>query len=393
MTNTQEKIKVALAQASDYGKSQIDEAVSSLFEQLGGIENLIKKGSAVFVKVNLVREMKPEKCGTTHPAVVQSICSYLKEKCGAVVTVGDSSGGPYTKAFMENCYRVTQMKDACEQSGALLNDDYGYSLQEINGLVLKQTEIVSAFLKADAVINIGKLKTHGFTGYTGCVKNLYGLIPGLVKSEIHGKFSNLYQFTDCIIDLERYASKRVNLHVLDAVTGMEGKGPTNGQPRFMGFLIASKNAYAADIAGVSLFDDPFSMPIIKRAAQREIIKSDLTDIDCNFSLIEENFINDFDKVKVVYKDFLVMPLWLASFIKKLATQKAVIGKEKCKKCGRCIAHCPQKTIVKDKKGRAKIVQSNCIRCYCCQELCPFDAVNLKKPLVNSLMRRGQKKQR
>ncbi len=387
MTQNIQKHKVALARASSYGDGEIYDALIRLFEQLGGIESHIKNGSRVFVKVNLVRDMKPEKCGTTHPAVVKALCLLLKEKCGAFVTVGDSSGGPYTKVFMESCYRITQMKDACDQSGAALNDDYGYSLEDIGGKVLKRVEIISAFLKADAVINVGKLKTHGFTGYTGCVKNLYGLIPGRIKAETHGKFPHLYDFTDCIIDLERYARKRVKLHLLDAVIGMEGKGPTNGQPRFMGFLTASKSAYAADIAGVSLFDDPYTMPVIKRAVERGIIEKDALDVDCDFDLLKQNFIPDFDKVRVVYKNITGMPKWLSALTKKLTTQKAVIDGSKCKSCGRCIDHCPQKTISKDKEGKAKITQSNCIRCYCCQELCPFDAVILKKPFTHRFIKR------
>ncbi|MBR2986061.1 MAG: 4Fe-4S binding protein, partial [Clostridia bacterium] len=43
-------------------------------------------------------------------------------------------------------------------------------------------------------------------------------------------------------------------------------------------------------------------------------------------------------------------------------------------------HCPAEALqVVDKK--AKLKQSKCIRCYCCQELCPFDAVQLKKTFM------------
>ncbi|MBR5250947.1 MAG: 4Fe-4S dicluster domain-containing protein, partial [Clostridia bacterium] len=57
-------------------------------------------------------------------------------------------------------------------------------------------------------------------------------------------------------------------------------------------------------------------------------------------------------------------------------------------CARCYAHCPEKAI--DMVGdatpkKAYIRRKDCIRCYCCQELCPYDAVKLKKPLLYRIM--------
>ncbi|HIU29683.1 MAG TPA: 4Fe-4S binding protein, partial [Candidatus Egerieisoma faecipullorum] len=34
---------------------------------------------------------------------------------------------------------------------------------------------------------------------------------------------------------------------------------------------------------------------------------------------------------------------------------------------------------------AEVDLSGCIRCYCCQELCPFRAVRIKRPLLNRLV--------
>ena len=52
--------------------------------------------------------------------------------------------------------------------------------------------------------------------------------------------------------------------------------------------------------------------------------------------------------------------------------------------GECVASCPQHTIelrVKNGKKIAHIRHSDCIRCYCCQELCPFEAIQVKKNLI------------
>ena len=55
--------------------------------------------------------------------------------------------------------------------------------------------------------------------------------------------------------------------------------------------------------------------------------------------------------------------------------------EKCRGCGECVASCPQHTVelsVKNGKKIARIRHTDCIRCYCCQELCPFEAIKIKK---------------
>ncbi|MGM0415279.1 MAG: DUF362 domain-containing protein, partial [Bacillota bacterium] len=49
----------------------------------------------------------------------------------------------------------------------------------------------------------------------------------------------------------------------------------------------------------------------------------------------------------------------------------------------CAKNCPAKVItIKDK---AEIDLSGCIRCFCCQELCPHDAVEIKYPLLGRLI--------
>ncbi len=46
----------------------------------------------------------------------------------------------------------------------------------------KSIDISRAFFDVDYIINMPKLKTHGFAHYTGAVKNLFGAMPGLSKS-------------------------------------------------------------------------------------------------------------------------------------------------------------------------------------------------------------------
>lgn len=168
--------KLVVLPCEDYSKEHVSACVDSIFADFGGAEAFLVKGKNIFIKANLVTDLPPERHGTTHPMLVECIARRLVE-AGARVVVGDSSGGAYTRAYMNNVYRVTGMTEACKASGAELNDDFGFSTVDLKGKVNRHQEIIDVFLKADAVINVCKLKTHGFTGYSCAVKNLYGLIP------------------------------------------------------------------------------------------------------------------------------------------------------------------------------------------------------------------------
>ncbi|MFC1967762.1 NADH-quinone oxidoreductase subunit I, partial [Chloroflexota bacterium] len=56
-------------------------------------------------------------------------------------------------------------------------------------------------------------------------------------------------------------------------------------------------------------------------------------------------------------------------------------------CGTCINHCPvnPKAIIW-RKGTESIPPTykydRCIRCYCCQELCPEGAISVSEPILS-----------
>ncbi len=369
-----------MSSCADYQSANVQTAVDEVLSQLGGLSNFVKPNQKVFVKVNLVRDMSPDKHGTTHPEVVIALVNQLS-KITPNVVVGDSCGGLYTKGVMNAVYSKCKMTTVAERTVATLNDDFDYQTVDLNGKVIQKCEIINAFLSADVVINVTKLKTHSFAGYTGAVKNLYGLIPGLIKVELHSRFPDLGDFCNLLCDIEQFASSKIVLHVIDGVIAMEGAGPTNGNPKFVGQILASANPYQLDVVAVSLFGKPFQMPLLQVAKDRNLVSDDLSQIDFDFSTLQDKFVKGFDVPEVNSANtFLNMPNWVKKLAKTYLTKKVKIDKKQCRGCGKCVTHCPAQALqVVDKK--AKINQSKCIRCYCCQELCPFDAVRLKKSLL------------
>ena len=372
--------KVAMSACADYQPQNVQTAVSDVLLQLGGLQNFVKPDQKVFIKVNLVREMSPDKHGTTHPEAVIALVNELSQITQNII-VGDSCGGMYTKGVMNVVYNKCKMTEIANRTCAKLNDDFDFQTVELNGKSLQKCEIINAFTSADVVINFTKLKTHSFAGYTGAVKNLYGLIPGLLKVELHSRFPDLGDFCNLLCDIEQYAKSKIVLHMIDGVIGMEGAGPTNGKPKFIGQILASPNPYELDVVAVSLFGKPFDMPLLQVAKERGLVSEDLSAIDFDFATLADKFVDNFDIPEVTSANtFLNMPKWVKKLAKKYLTKKVKIDKNRCRGCGKCVTHCPAEALqVVDKK--AKLKQSKCIRCYCCQELCPFDAVELKKTFM------------
>lgn len=378
-------VSVFTQSCADYDPENVRVAVDGLLSQMGGIAALVPKNAKVFVKVNLVREMSPDKCGTTHPEVAIALCKQLLTVTPNV-TVGDSCAGLYNKAMLGSVYAKCGMTAVEQRTEAKLNWNFQTDVASVNGVVLKNCEFTSAFLDADVVVNVTKLKTHSFTGYTGAVKNLFGLIPGMVKMEMHSRFPNLPDFCNLLCDVCEFARPKIVLNVIDAVWGMDGEGPTNGNPKFIGQLLASADPYALDAVAVSLFGDPLEMPVLKTAVMRGYLDEDLGNVRFDFEQWKNCRIADFSAPTVDRVDFFGnQPAWINRLAKKYMV-KRVRPDKTCRGCGKCAAHCPAKAITLVKR-RAKVDQKKCIHCYCCQELCPFNAVRFRTSLIYKLARK------
>ncbi|SDF05135.1 DUF362 domain-containing protein [Sporomusa acidovorans] len=61
---------------------------------------------------------------------------------------------------------------------------------------IKHIQVIKIIRDVDFVVSAAKLKTHGMMVYTGAVKNLFGVIPGLIKAEYHFKMIQGIQLED-----------------------------------------------------------------------------------------------------------------------------------------------------------------------------------------------------
>ena len=69
---------------------------------------------------------------------------------------------------------------------------------------------------------------------------------------------------------------------------------------------------------------------------------------------------------------------LVNALPQFLRPRPVFTHRKCDGCGVCMRSCPAKAITMNEKRRPQVDLGACIRCYCCQELCPKTDIEVKR---------------
>ena len=378
---------VSTAACQKYAPALCRRALTEVLEPLGGLD-WVCPGMHVVIKANLVSFLKPEAAATTHPQLLAALTELLRER-GARVTVGDSPGGLYQAAFVNRVYRAAGM-DVVQAAGAALNQDFSQADALFPQARAARTFHYTRYLDdADAIINFCKLKTHAMMGMSAGVKNLFGTIPGTLKPEYHFRFPDLQDFAAMLVDLNDYF--RPVLTICDAVTAMEGNGPTMGTPRPVGLVLASASPHALDLACARLIGlEPDTVPTLQEAVRRGYLPSDFQGLtvtgpylDCrpdSFALVET-------PGSLVFQDGSgPFGRLRGAVIRKAMCPVPPVDAALCVGCGHCAQVCPAKAITL-KKGLPAFHRRSCIRCFCCQEFCPKGALSSRRPPLARLLNR------
>jgi len=372
-------VKIYVQKCSDYSQAKV--AVGKLLDKLS--PKLPEKG-VVLLKPNLLMPALPERAITTHPAVVAGVCHWFRTHYpGAKLYIGDSSG----------CLGLAGTKLAFKTCGLVkLAEEYNAQLVPFESLPLiknynkhakvwPKLSLPKLVVQADLIVNLPKLKTHSLTNYTGAVKNLYGCLPGGIKGEGHIVGANPHRFAELIVDVFEAVKPRVN--IMDAVIGMEGAGPSNGQTKQTGYLLAGSDAVALDAVALKMAKIPESFVLTQTAAKERGLYP------------EYSIVGKFKPVKyklpVRWKSMIlsVLPSSIASAITSKMVQGFMKSPEidynKCTKCLTCVRICPAKAIT-TKAGLPVIHHDKCIKCLSCAEHCPEGAIHTKQNLADNLKR-------
>jgi uncharacterized protein (DUF362 family)/Pyruvate/2-oxoacid:ferredoxin oxidoreductase delta subunit len=374
--------KVSVVKCRDYDYENVKAAVRESVGLLGGISAFVKPGDRVLLKANLVLKRRPEKATTTHPSIVRALAEMVIEAGGKPV-IGDSPGGTnyYNREVLQGIYETTGMREAAELSGAELN--YNFDVIDVpypQGKVIKNIKTIKAVIDADVIINIPKIKSHMMNAFSGAVKNMFGIIPGRYKVDYHFRFEDPADFADLLIDVITYATP--HLSVMDAVVGMEGYGPTNGSPKQVGLILSSADPYSLDaVAAYAIGIDPPQIPMIRKSVERGLYDGKFDRIDIVGERIRTVRVLNFKKptVRVAFNIYSwVIPKPLLKRFNRYIKPSPSFNHAQCRKCRACFESCPPQAITLV-EGKPVVDLQKCIRCFCCDELCVYAAVEIKKP--------------
>ena len=389
MIDNRRENKVCVSRVLKYDTDEIIRALRGQFESLG-LDRELFVNKKVTVKPNLVMKKSPDAAATTHPAVLSAVLALLAEYGAENVIIAESPGGVYSKTRLEGLYGATGIAQVAQTRGVTLNYDTTWKRMEFaDGISVKSFNIITPVADADIIIDLCKLKGHALTKMSGGVKNLFGTVPGIEKFEMHSSHPDYEDFAQMICDLcLMLCEKKRVITVCDAITGMEGNGPTSGTPRDIGYLISSENPFALDLLCENLLGFDGTVSTVKASVGRGLCPGNVSelDIDGTYERVSDFAVSD------AYRGGTVR--WLTFFsrgrVGKLFMPHPYIIKDKCRGCGECVRSCPQKTIsltTREGKSAASIDHGKCIRCFCCQELCPFGAIKIRRnPILQTISR-------
>jgi len=363
---------VSIVKCDSYNQEATEKAVRRAVDLLGGIRKFIRHDERVLIKPNILSARRPEEAVCTHPEIVRAVIRLVKTT-GATITVGDSPGG-FLKNI-EEVYRVSGISRIAKEEKVNLVK-FAFS-RKIDGFPIS----VRA-LEADKIISVPKFKTHEITGITGAVKNMYGTIVGLFKTQCHADAPTEKSLAKIIAKV--YSLTKPVLSIVDGVVSMEGEGPSAGDPRKTNFLMAGDDGVAIDSTLATMIGSkPLDFATTRECSNMRLGETQIPNIDITGDKFSDFVMKDF---KLARGRLLLrfLPTPVTNLIASQLKFWPEIDNEVCKKCNMCKSSCPVHTI-SIKKGKYLVNRKHCIRCMCCREVCPYKAIHVKKNWLASIL--------
>ena len=223
------------------------------------------RGKKILLKPNLIEIMPGSKHICTHSEVVRSTAEAFLQLGAKKVFVGEGPGHcrDTVRALAETGLAKALSEDKIPFVD--LNHDDFVTKPNAGGLTsLKTLTFPAISEQVDWIVSMPKMKTHHWAGVTLSMKNLFGLMPGI----LYGWPKNVFHFAgilQSIIDIN--ATIRPDFAIVDGIVGMEGDGPIMGTPKDAGVIIMGRNLAAVDATCARIMKiDPAKVWYLKRSS-------------------------------------------------------------------------------------------------------------------------------
>jgi uncharacterized protein (DUF362 family) len=231
-----------IAKAESYEKD-LRRIVEAGLTELGMNREEIR-GKRIVLKPNLVEPTSTAPHINTHPLFVRAIVEVFRGMDAASVTVAEGQGHVRDSLWVLDQSGLGPVLDKEKIPFVDLNHDDVVAVKNALGRTkLKELHLPRTIVDADLVVSLPKLKTHHWAGCTVSMKNLFGVMPGIIygwpKNVLHQ-----HGIDNSIADI--HATVRPGLAIVDGIIGMEGDGPIMGTAKNSGVIIMGRNLVATD---------------------------------------------------------------------------------------------------------------------------------------------------
>ncbi len=390
-----ERSRVALVRCDGYDSAAVTRAVADGIELLGGIARFAATGERILMKPNVLAGDDPGRLVSPHPTVMGAVAGVLGGRTSRL-TYGDSPGFGKPEAAL----RKAGLEAAAREHGAELADFVnGREVSFPQSPFTRRFFLAEGALACDGIVSISKLKAHAFMRMTGAVKNQFGCVAGATKAGFHLKLQQPSEFGRMLAALT--LCLRPRLYIMDGIMAMEGNGPRSGDPRRMNVLLFSSDPVALDAVMCRLVDiDPALLATCVAGREYGLGTWRSEEIEVVGDALQPLVNGDF-AVRRSREAGRQLPPALGSVVKRFVAARPVIDERRCTRCGTCVTVCPVtpaavdwRDASRDRSGarsrggtrggtRARPPRydhERCIRCYCCQEVCPEKAIQVRAGL-------------
>lgn len=250
------------------------------------------EGKKVLIKPNLVSAFNP--LAVTHVDAVRAVVDIIRRFSPESLVIAEAtSDGSTAEAFRRFGYDRLDGVELIDVN----HDKYDVlSIRTLNGRERK-IRISKTVLESDYVISVARAKTHDHVFCTLTLKNMMGSVPHSDHVWLHGDEEeptspvdkairgNYVLINNLITVVEKV---KIDLGVIDGFVGMEGDGPVDGTPKYLGVAAAGIDFVAVDAVMASVMGfDPWMKGDTYLAHERGLGVGDLDKIEVVGEDIEE----------------------------------------------------------------------------------------------------------
>ena len=381
---------VALLKCDTYQRPFLKEQLIKGLSLIG-FDPSMMKGARVVLKPNLLSAVDHLSGVVTHPEFFRAAVEIVLENGGNPILVESPA-----VSSLENALTITGYQQVIDELS--IDIAQGKSVTTIaneQGRIFKYFEVIPELLEADIILNLPKFKTHELTYITGAVKNLFGFIPGMRKSQMHMRFSDKISFCEFLLDLYGAVTHGLKkntrvLHLMDAIIGLEGQGPgSSGRPRKIGVVLISEDAVALDYIATKVAGlDVAQHQTVVSGFARGYCPSGPKGIDVKGEQVSEVKISGYLPAGSPRVSRFIYSMASSKTIRDLFIARPVPDSDRCTLCYQCRKICPAGAIEKaqNKDKTPFFDYRKCIRCYCCMEVCPSEAITLRRGTLQWVLR-------